>query len=269
MGCAARSWALAVLGGLVIGVVVWVVSPWGFAAAATLAVLIALVVGLFLSLAVCPGSKRSSPPVSAGPSTSATSSGQAEAPASEPAAAPSKPASSAPASSKPEQSGTASATAVKPSAPLPGQAELASRKGDWKYQKDADVPASDAPARESAPAKAGPSSVSDVPAADEGEAKPRRAPVAADGKPELLDAPRPEGADDLKLISGVGPKLEQTLNELGIWHFSQVAGWRKKEIAWVDERLRFKGRIERDDWMSQAKILAKGGETEFSKKKKK
>ena len=84
-----------------------------------------------------------------------------------------------------------------------------------------------------------------------------------------MTAPRATGADDLKLISGVGPKLEQTLNEMGIWHYDQVAGLRKKEIAWVDDRLRFKGRIERDDWISQAKILAKGGETEFSKRKKK
>ena len=92
---------------------------------------------------------------------------------------------------------------------------------------------------------------------------------AADAKPTLmLTAARDGGADDLKLISGVGPKLEQTLNDLGIYHFDQVAKFKKKDIAWVDERLRFKGRIERDDWMSQAKILAKDGETEFSKKKK-
>lgn len=164
---------------------------------------------------------------------------------------------------------------MKPSAFLPGQAELAARKGSWKYQKDGDtVPDADAPAKAQASAKAAAAAAPGVSETSEtaqpaDKPKAKRAAVAPDGKPELLDAPRPEGADDLKLISGVGPKLEQTLNELGIWHFSQVAGWRKKEIAWVDERLRFKGRIERDDWMSQAKILAKGGETEFSRKKKK
>jgi predicted flap endonuclease-1-like 5' DNA nuclease len=98
-----------------------------------------------------------------------------------------------------------------------------------------------------------------------GTAKPARAPVAKDGKPELLGAPQ-GAADDLKLIKGVGPKLEQTLNELGVWHYSQIAGWRKKEIEWVDGQLRFKGRIERDDWIAQAKTLAKGGATEFSKR---
>lgn len=96
------------------------------------------------------------------------------------------------------------------------------------------------------------------------------APSASDPRPAVLsDAPRAGGADDLKLISGVGPKLEQTLNELGVWHFDQVAAFQKNDIEWVDARLRFKGRIERDDWMSQARVLADGGETEFSKKKSK
>lgn len=96
------------------------------------------------------------------------------------------------------------------------------------------------------------------------------APAAAGKKPAtMLSAARDGRADDLKLIGGVGPKLEGTLNDLGVFHFDQVAKWTKKDIAWVDANLRFKGRIERDDWKSQAKILAAGGETEFSRKKKK
>jgi len=98
---------------------------------------------------------------------------------------------------------------------------------------------------------------------------PAKAPVAADGKPPVLTQPRDGGADNLKLLKGVGPKLEETLNALGFYHFDQVAGWRKKEIEWVDNNLKFKGRIERDGWVAQAKILAKGGETEFSKRSKK
>lgn len=77
-------------------------------------------------------------------------------------------------------------------------------------------------------------------------------------KPRLMTAPRKSGADDLKLISGVGPKLEGVLNELGFWHFDQISKWTPEEIAWVDSRLKFKGRIERDDWVSQATKLAKG-----------
>lgn len=69
---------------------------------------------------------------------------------------------------------------------------------------------------------------------------------------------KPKGkADDLKQISGVGPKLEKTLNKLGFWHFSQIAVWKKADIAIVDDELSFKGRIERDDWVKQAKALAK------------
>jgi NADH-quinone oxidoreductase subunit E len=64
------------------------------------------------------------------------------------------------------------------------------------------------------------------------------------------------GADDLKQITGVGPKLEGVLNEMGFWHFDQIAKWGPQEIAWVDSRLKFKGRIERDDWVEQARKLA-------------
>mgnify|MGYP000892565707 FL=1 len=68
------------------------------------------------------------------------------------------------------------------------------------------------------------------------------------------------------MLKGVGPKLEKTLNDLGFWHFDQVAKWTKADIAWVDGNLKFKGRIERDGWVAQAKTLAAGGATEFSKK---
>ena len=93
-------------------------------------------------------------------------------------------------------------------------------------------------------------------------------PVSADGKPATLTAERASGADDLKLLKGVGPALEKTLNELGFYHFDQVAAWRKAEVEWVDSRLKFKGRIVSDEWIKQAKTLAKGGETEFSKRSK-
>jgi predicted flap endonuclease-1-like 5' DNA nuclease len=123
-------------------------------------------------------------------------------------------------------------------------------------------------------ASAPPSKPAETKAANTTPAGIMATPAAADvtvteEKPaDLMTKPKGGSGDDLKLISGVGPKLEETLNELGIWHFDQVAKWGPKEIAWVDARLRFKGRIERDDWMSQAKTLAAGGETEFSRKKK-
>lgn len=82
--------------------------------------------------------------------------------------------------------------------------------------------------------------------------------VSEDAKPIALDAPRGGNADDLKRINGVGPKLEGVLNELGIFHFDQVAAWTPETVAWVDNYLSFKGRIDREDWIAQAKTLAAG-----------
>lgn len=69
---------------------------------------------------------------------------------------------------------------------------------------------------------------------------------------------KPARPDDLKAISGVGPKLEQVLNGFGIWTYDQVATLADAEIAWLDEQLGFGGRIERDGWVEQAKSLASG-----------
>jgi NADH-quinone oxidoreductase subunit E len=91
------------------------------------------------------------------------------------------------------------------------------------------------------------------PAAKPSTAKAAVADVpAAESKPRTMTAPRQSGADDLKRISGVGPKLETTLNEMGFWHFNQIAKWSDDEVSWVDSRLKFKGRIRRDDWIAQA-----------------
>jgi NADH-quinone oxidoreductase subunit E len=84
-------------------------------------------------------------------------------------------------------------------------------------------------------------------------------PMKEPGKPELLKKPRSGKGDDLKLIWGVGPALEKMLNKMGIWHFDQVASWKAQELKWVDERLEgFKGRAKRDEWIKQARQLAKG-----------
>ena len=78
-------------------------------------------------------------------------------------------------------------------------------------------------------------------------------------KPQTMAAPRAGGADDLKLIKGVGPKLETLLNEMGFYHFDQIADWTEAEIDWVDRNLAgFKGRASRDEWVRQAVTLARG-----------
>lgn len=77
--------------------------------------------------------------------------------------------------------------------------------------------------------------------------------------PEAVDAPA-NGADDLKKLSGVGPALEEKLHENGVTSFEQIASWGPKEIEEFDEKLSFKGRIERENWVEQAKKLAAGEE---------
>jgi len=95
--------------------------------------------------------------------------------------------------------------------------------------------------------------------------------VATDAdKPATLSAARGGKADDLKLIKGVGPKLEELLHTLGFYHFDQIAAWNANELAWVDQNLEgFKGRASRDEWIDQAQKLATGAETEFSARAKK
>jgi predicted flap endonuclease-1-like 5' DNA nuclease len=89
------------------------------------------------------------------------------------------------------------------------------------------------------------------------DAGPAVAPLLE--QPKGLTAARGGVADDLKLIKGVGPKLEILCHTLGFFHFDQIAGWTAAEIAWVDENLEgFKGRVTRDEWVEQARELAAG-----------
>ena len=96
------------------------------------------------------------------------------------------------------------------------------------------------------------------------------APDAPGTKPAALTAARDGAADDLKLIKGVGPKMETLLNSLGFYHYDQIAAWTADEVSWVDQNLEgFKGRVSRDNWVTQAQALASGAETEFSQRAKK
>lgn len=77
-------------------------------------------------------------------------------------------------------------------------------------------------------------------------------------RPPTLDAPEGEGADDLKLLKGIGPQNERRLNALGIYHVRQIAAWTPDEAAWVGSYLAFPGRIERENWIGQARTLSAG-----------
>lgn len=118
------------------------------------------------------------------------------------------------------------------------------------------------------PAKAARKPAAKAPAKPAPTPAPKPAAEPGPGtRPQGLEAAREGGADDLKRIKGIGPKLEALLHQLGYYHFDQIAAWTEDEVAWVDQNLKgFKGRVSRDHWVEQAKVLAEGGETEFSKR---
>lgn len=102
------------------------------------------------------------------------------------------------------------------------------------------------PAKKAAPKKAE-AKKEEAPKAEAKKAAPKKA------------APKAEaGADDLKQLSGVGPALEKKLNAAGVTTFAQIAAWGEAEIAEFDEKLSFKGRIEREGWVEQAKAIVEG-----------
>lgn len=91
------------------------------------------------------------------------------------------------------------------------------------------------------------------------------APAAASAA-QLISVPDPvpasalaDGVDDLTRIKGVGPKLRALLASLGVTRFEQIAGWDDADIDRIDPQLgQFQGRIRRDNWIEQAKLLAAG-----------
>lgn len=195
----ATCFGVAILGGVLSCALLMLLGDWLFIQAAFASLVLAVIVGAVLAWLF--GS-----PLPA-PNAGATVAAEPVQSAAAPAAAEATPDAVADASVKSTQ--------------LPGEQELASRKGEWKYEAGADV---------------------------------------EEAQPETLSAARDGKADDLKKLKGVGPKLEQTLNELGFYHFEQIAAWTDAEVAWVDSRLKFKGRIERDGWIEQAKSMASGGD---------
>ena len=74
-------------------------------------------------------------------------------------------------------------------------------------------------------------------------------------KPELLKAPRDSGKDNLTEIKGIGPKVEEKLNEAGIYHFDQIANWTDANILWLETHTTFAHRAIKDLWVNQAKSL--------------
>ncbi len=81
------------------------------------------------------------------------------------------------------------------------------------------------------------------------------APIGHKSRPTGLAGPRGGKPDNLKAIGGIGPKLEAILNDFGIFHFDQIAAWSAEEAGWIEDYLKFPGRVARDRWIDQAKAL--------------
>ena len=108
-----------------------------------------------------------------------------------------------------------------------------------------------------------PAAAPSAPAKKPAKAKAEKAPAPAKApaakkaaKPAKAEA-APAAADDLKKLSGVGPALEKKLNAAGITSYAQIAAWTDADVAAIDDQLSFKGKIEREGWIDQAKELAK------------
>lgn len=150
--------------------------------------------------------------------------------------------------------------------PAPAAAEPVAPQAATVAPTPAVVPASAAPApvAEQAPSEAKAALKAKAPA------KAKAQPVAEGGKkPRAMKAPRKAGADDLKKIEGIGPVLEKACNALGIWHYDQIAKWGAAEVAWMDANLKgFRGRVSRDKWVAQAKIIVEEGIDRFLERAK-
>ncbi len=252
---------VAALFGVIAALVAWVLFGFGWFAGLVIGVIVAIITAIALMLGWREPESRETGATASQAAPAPVAAAQATAPEAAPAAEPVATPEPEPVEAAPEPTpapapaakaaeSAAADPVIKPTAKLAGQEELSAKKGEWKY----DGPGSEA---EPAAAPAAPAAASADPAPAAGAAS----------KPAFLSAAREGGADDLKQIKGVGPKLEQTLHGMGIYHFDQIAGWGPSEQAWMDDNLAgFKGRASRDNWVEQAKVLAEGGTTEFSAK---
>ncbi len=162
------------------------------------------------------------------------------------------------------------------STPENAMAQLAAINGAAAQKAEAAKAAAEVAAPAAAPAVS-PAAVAAVPPAPQPArvaAAPAATPVAGASaaaavadvgtRPASLAAPHGGKADDLKEIEGVGPALEKLCHELGIFHFDQIAGWGPAEVAWMDGNLKgFRGRVTRDKWVAQAKIIVTEGLERF------
>jgi NADH-quinone oxidoreductase subunit E len=144
------------------------------------------------------------------------------------------------------------------------EAAVAPKKGHPDAGRATERPVADAPAQQKAVGEealdleAEDKDIAEKLATLSRDASPEEKANAVGSRPKALKKPRKDKADDLKKISGIGPANEEKLHNLGIYHYDQIAQWGRPEIRWVGQFLSFAGRIDREDWVAQAKALAAG-----------
>ncbi len=159
------------------------------------------------------------------------------------------------------------------------QAQILSRGGDTAFSRDYDrssgagsdgsgTPAPAEPMPESAPPAPPPpkpdlGSLRSLRGQDRSEEPGPEAALLAASQNKITRTP---SSNDLKRIRGVGVLIEKKLNSMGVVSYEQIANWTAQDIDRVSQQLDFKGRIERENWVEQARILASGGATEFSRR---
>jgi len=146
--------------------------------------------------------------------------------------------------------GSVSAAAV---AAITGKSVDASPAKKAKKAK-ADKPVKAAPVKAKSGAAPKAEAKAEAPKADKPKPAPKDEKPKAAAKPKKAKA----GGDDLTEISGVGPVIVKKLSDAGVTTFAQVAAWTEADVEAIEEKLSFKGRVGREDWIAQAKELAKG-----------
>ena len=219
-------WAMACAAGAFVFGVAYAAMGLGFMQAAFVAALVLVVVGVILGLMHDPlpplGAARAEAPAAHGAAHAAPVAKAAVAVSAAPVAAPVADPVAAPAAA-PAVAASLAAAPVKaaPVAAAPAPVEAAPAPAAQPLMAAADAPA----------------------------AQPKGLAAARDGK-----------ADDLKTIEGIGPVLEKLCHDLGIFHFDQIAAWGPAEVAWMDGNLKgFRGRVTRDKWVAQARIICTDG----------
>lgn len=297
-GTAGLSFWLAFAGGVVAFGVALVLGHSGLLLSALIGAAVFALMLLVLGYALGSGSKAAAAPMAApapnaAPAPKATAavpsammsapaaSTKAAAPATK--AAPKAAAKAAPAAKASKAPAAAKAAAAKPAA-KPAVATAAAKVSKAPAAQPAAKPAA-APAAlmASAPKAAATPKPAAAKAAPKAAAKPVAAkppaksaakdegpaPGSIGKSPATLKAPKGGRADDLKVIEGIGPVMEKLVNSLGFYHFDQIAGWTKDETAWVDSHMgTFRGRIVRDKWQAQAKLIVKEGIPAFLERAK-